>query len=355
MRIASLEVIPYALPFREPYVTARGRLERREMVLLRLRDEQGRSGSARRFRSACAAAPPWRRSSRELRGRSSGCDALRSRSGIAGAPRALGPGALRGADRAARPRGDARRTAAGSRLGAAEPGRSSATRRWSPASPPRWPPTRERWAEEGFRPSSSRSARGDDVAQVRAVREALGPEARIRVDANGAWGVDDGAARCWPKLEPLGDRAGRAAGGDARGDGASWPASTSIPIAADESVASRDDAERAAGPAPATWHGQARQGGRARRGDRDRRGPARPTSRAPSTARSGSPPPPTRRRRCASRPRRRPRPRPRDPAPVLRDDRRRRVRAAATACSTRPTARASGSRSTRRRSQAHRI
>ncbi len=41
MRLASVEVIPYALPFREPYVTARGRLDRREMVLLRLRDDDG--------------------------------------------------------------------------------------------------------------------------------------------------------------------------------------------------------------------------------------------------------------------------------------------------------------------------
>ena len=44
VRIASVEVIPYALPSREPYVTARGRLERREMVLLRLRSEDGLTG-----------------------------------------------------------------------------------------------------------------------------------------------------------------------------------------------------------------------------------------------------------------------------------------------------------------------
>ena len=31
----------------------------------------------------------------------------------------------------------------------------------------------------------------DDVARVRAVREALGPEGRIRIDANGAWNVDE--------------------------------------------------------------------------------------------------------------------------------------------------------------------
>src|SRR4029077_20298282 len=44
MRLASVEVIPYALPFRQPYVTARGRLDRREMVLLRLRTEEGPVG-----------------------------------------------------------------------------------------------------------------------------------------------------------------------------------------------------------------------------------------------------------------------------------------------------------------------
>src|SRR5262245_25848272 len=44
MKIASLEVVPYALPFREPYVTARGRIDRREMALLRLCDDEGRVG-----------------------------------------------------------------------------------------------------------------------------------------------------------------------------------------------------------------------------------------------------------------------------------------------------------------------
>src|SRR3954447_19862503 len=41
VRFASVEVIPYALPFKEPYVTARGVLRRREMVLLRVRDADG--------------------------------------------------------------------------------------------------------------------------------------------------------------------------------------------------------------------------------------------------------------------------------------------------------------------------
>ncbi len=41
MRIAEAEVIPYALPLKEPYVTARGTLEEREMVLLRVRTDEG--------------------------------------------------------------------------------------------------------------------------------------------------------------------------------------------------------------------------------------------------------------------------------------------------------------------------
>ena len=39
--IHRIEVIPFALPFREPYVTARGRLDRRELILLRVTDPDG--------------------------------------------------------------------------------------------------------------------------------------------------------------------------------------------------------------------------------------------------------------------------------------------------------------------------
>ena len=52
----------------------------------------------------------------------------------------------------------------------------------------------ERWAEEGFSTFKLKLGAGEDVAQVRAVREALGPEARIRVDANGAWDVETAQA-----------------------------------------------------------------------------------------------------------------------------------------------------------------
>ena len=40
-------------------------------------------------------------------------------------------------------------------------------------------------------PEPGFSSLADDVARVRAVREAMGPEGRIRVDANGAWNLDE--------------------------------------------------------------------------------------------------------------------------------------------------------------------
>src|SRR2546430_7251891 len=44
MRIADVELIPYALRLAGPYVTAPGTLERREMVLLRVRTDEGLVG-----------------------------------------------------------------------------------------------------------------------------------------------------------------------------------------------------------------------------------------------------------------------------------------------------------------------
>ena len=39
MQLEELEVVPYSLPFREPYVTARGQLNERKLILVRIRGE----------------------------------------------------------------------------------------------------------------------------------------------------------------------------------------------------------------------------------------------------------------------------------------------------------------------------
>ena len=78
-------------------------------------------------------------------------------------------------------------------------------------------PPRSRWP-------SPASRLADDQARVEAVRDALGPAGRVRVDANGAWDVDDAVARD-RRAGPGGRRAGvrRAAVRHGRGAGRGAP------------------------------------------------------------------------------------------------------------------------------------
>jgi o-succinylbenzoate synthase len=244
MRIASLEVIPYALPFREPYVTARGRLERREMVLLRLRDEQGLVGLGEAVPLSLRGGAALAEVVAELEGLER-LDTL-DEEGIANAGLSA-PGRCAALTALLDLRG---RRAAGGVDGLAapeaaepEPVRCNAT--LVAGKPAAVAADAERWASEGFSTFKLKLGAGEDIAQVRAVREALGPEARIRVDANGAWGLETGK-RLLSELEPLDVELAEqpAATMDEMRELAG---STSIPIAADESVESRADAERAAG------------------------------------------------------------------------------------------------------------
>jgi o-succinylbenzoate synthase len=84
----------------------------------------------------------------------------------------------------------------------------------------------------------------DDQARLEAVRDALGPDGRIRIDANGAWSVDDAVAAIGvldraaggleyveqpsPSVEDLAAVRGRVA----------------VPIAADESIRRAEDPDR---------------------------------------------------------------------------------------------------------------
>ena len=86
--------------------------------------------------------------------------------------------------------------------------------------------------------------RSRDVEVVRAVREALGLRARIRVDANCAWDVEM-AKRTLGELEPYGVELAEQPVATME-EAVEVAASTSIPIAGDESIVTRDDAKRAA-------------------------------------------------------------------------------------------------------------
>lgn len=262
MRLASAEVIPYALPFKQPYVTARGVLQRREMVLLRLRDEDGVVGLGEAVPLA-------------LRGGTGLAQVVRELEGWAEEPEAQEGGGLSAPARCAVATAKAdllgRRAATEARGGDADAGSESVACNATlvAGEPSAVAADAERWAADGFttfklklgaetaneadnRPLS-RSRGAGDVAQVRAVREALGPGVRIRVDVNAAWDLET-AQRTLAELEPFGIEFAEQPVATLE-EMAELAASTSIPLSADESVASLDEAERAAAIGACTYTG----------------------------------------------------------------------------------------------------
>jgi o-succinylbenzoate synthase len=241
MKIAAVEVVPYALPFRAPYVTAAGRLGRREMALLRLRDEEGLVGLGEAVPLSLRGGTTLVEVVAELRrlGEREGFDeaALRGSALHLSAPaRCAALTAL--ADLRGR-RAVAERGSEGA--GPSTPVRCNAT--LSAGEPARVAAEAERWAADGFTSFKLKLGGGDDVGQVQAVREALGSDAKIRVDANAAWGVEE-AKRTLTELERFGIELVEQPVASLA-EAAEVAVATSIPIAADESVASREDAERA--------------------------------------------------------------------------------------------------------------
>jgi L-Ala-D/L-Glu epimerase / N-acetyl-D-glutamate racemase len=245
VQLASVEVIPYALPFESPYATARGVLGRREMVLLRVRDADGVVGLGEAVPLSLRGGAGLAEVVAELEGW-----AERQTTEGLSAPSLCAVGTAE-ADLLGRSQGDPGRGGDGTvpcnaTLVAGAPQAVAADA--------------ERWAADGFttfklklgaesakkvveRPFS-RTRGSVDVEQVRAVREAVGPEARIRVDVNAAWDLET-AKRRLGELEPYGIELVEQPV-ETLEEMAELAAATSIPLAADESVASLAEAERAA-------------------------------------------------------------------------------------------------------------
>jgi L-alanine-DL-glutamate epimerase-like enolase superfamily enzyme len=101
----------------------------------------------------------------------------------------------------------------------------------------------ERWAADGFGTFKLKVGAGEDVAQVRAVREALGPGQRIRLDANGAWSLDE-ATEILAAVEPLGIELVEQPV-ETIGEAAELARRTGIWLAGDESIVTVEDAEEA--------------------------------------------------------------------------------------------------------------
>ncbi len=246
MRLNSVEVIPYALPFKEPYVTARGVLLRREMVLLRVRDGDGVVGLGEAVPLALRGGVSLTEVVRELED----WGEHRETQALSAPARCAIETALM----------DLRGRRIGKDAGEGERDEAVECNATLVAGPPDAVAAEaERWAREGFttfklklgaesakshlEDDFSRTRCSGDVEQVRAVREALGAEVRIRVDANEAWDLETAKATL-AALEPLEIELAEqpVAGLEAM---AALAASTSIPLAADESVATLAEAEEA--------------------------------------------------------------------------------------------------------------
>jgi o-succinylbenzoate synthase len=238
VRISSAEVIPFALPFRESYVTARGRLEQREMVLLRVRSEDGLVGLGEAVPLSLRGGANLTQVVAELEALGD-LDAL-DEATLSGDALALSPPARCAALTALLDlRG--RASANDGTFGTGYPVQCNAT--LAAGEPDAVAAGALRWAEAGFSTFKLKLGAGDDMGQVRAVREAVGPEARIRVDANAAWDVDT-AKRVLTEIEPLDVELAEQPVASL-GELAEVGAATSIPIAGDESIESRADAEEA--------------------------------------------------------------------------------------------------------------
>ena len=215
-----------SIPFREPFVTSSGVVAARELAVLRLEDDDGVVG----WGEAAPFEPYDGVALADV------VDALANGSGEDGPPQA------RAAVEMARLDLEARRAG----LPVGEPGAEAiAVNRTLPAGPPA--EVAERAAQgvrDGYACFKVKVGLRDDAERVAAVRAAIGPWPALRVDANGAWGVEEAVAAIGElaaydlelveqpcrTLEEL----------------AAVRRRVSVPIAADEPIASAEDVRAAA-------------------------------------------------------------------------------------------------------------
>ena len=241
MRIASVEVVPYALPFREPYVTAAGTLTRREMVLLRLRSDDGLEGLGEAVPLSLRGGTALAQIVEELE-RLGERDSLDEASLRGDALSLSAPARCAALTALLDLRGKRAALEGGGGVEPPAPVRCNAT--LVAGDPASVVSAAERWAADGFATFKLKLGAGEDAAQVRAVREALGPRARVRIDANGVWDAET-AKRTLFELEPYEIELAEQPVATIE-EAVEVARSTPIPLAADESVETRADAEQVA-------------------------------------------------------------------------------------------------------------
>jgi L-alanine-DL-glutamate epimerase-like enolase superfamily enzyme len=202
VRLEEIEVIRYSLPFREPYITARGEIHERNLILVRIRGE-GLEGWGETAALSLRGGVGIDQIATEIQERcwpgllDGEVEPRRIWSAIARCRnRGPSPQAVAAVDVALHDLvGRALGEPVWRLLGASEaaPVRCNAT--LPAANPSATRAMLEGWQSEGFRTYKLKVGLPGDVTQVATVRQALGDDVAIRIDANGAWSVDDAADR----------------------------------------------------------------------------------------------------------------------------------------------------------------
>ncbi len=245
--ITDFEVIPYSLPFESGYTTARGTLRRREMVLLRVRDADGLVGLGE-------AVPLSLRGGASLETVVTELNSLRDeyQTGTESSQYRLLKDAF---DRFSAPSRCALQTVSLD-LGAKQQGLPAWKLLGGQGAAPlpcnatltvgEVAEVAEQalaWAEEGFSTFKLKVGVENDVDQVAAVRMAVGEGAELRIDANAAWSAEEAITKVNLMAEHRIELAEQPC--STLGELGEVRASTPIPIVADESIETPEDAKRA--------------------------------------------------------------------------------------------------------------
>jgi L-Ala-D/L-Glu epimerase len=250
MRLERIEVIPYSLGFREPYTTARGRLSERQLLLVRAKAD-GLEGLGETAALSLRGGRPLAEIAREIETRcrpallEGGLDPDRIWSALARCRnRGAGPQALAAVDIALH---DLAAQATGQplwRFLGAESARPVPCNATLPmANPSELRTLLERWVDDGFTSFKLKVGGAGDAAQVATARAILGAEARIRLDANGAWSLQQATERLSALAEHGIELVEEPVSGLA--PMAKLAERTPVRLAADESVSNARDAREA--------------------------------------------------------------------------------------------------------------
>jgi L-alanine-DL-glutamate epimerase-like enolase superfamily enzyme len=250
VRLEDIEVIPYSLPFRDPYITARGELHERRLILVRIRGE-GLEGWGETAALSLRGGIGIDRIAAEIRERcwpgllEGEIEPKRIWSAIARCRnRGASAQAVAAIDIALHDLvGHASGAPVWRLLGAQEAAPVSCNATLPAANPAESRRLAQEWVAEGFTAFKLKVGLPGDVTQVATVRQTLGDEMAIRVDANGAWSVDDAADRLEALARHRIELAEQPVGTfeqmvDLRGR-------VNVRVAADESLVSPFDARRA--------------------------------------------------------------------------------------------------------------